>query len=265
MGGFRNNLSEYKCKVIQGRSKTSLPTAPNIGKVPGVHGHPRLCTSVLPKMLAARLIGRRFPIKHCRASFATAASATRLNSVSPQDLAHFATILPPSSVLSTLSPVSSPPHELDHFNTDWMGRFRGSSTTVLKPKTTQQVSEILRWCNERRIGVVPQGGNTGLVGGSVPVRDELILSLSNMNKVRDFDPVSGQYHSFSHTMNSVHEFSVAGILVADAGCILQSLTDYVAPHNHIMPIDLGAKGRYVESTQVICSRDHHCQRTVAAK
>lgn len=104
-----------------------------------------------------------------------------------------------------------------------MGRFRGSSTTVLKPKTTQQVSEILKWCNERRIGVVPQGGNTGLVGGSVPVKDELILSLSNLNKVREFDPVSG-------------------ILVADAGCILQNLTDYVAPHNHIMPIDLGAKG-----------------------
>ncbi|KAJ3567364.1 hypothetical protein NP233_g6408 [Leucocoprinus birnbaumii] len=104
-----------------------------------------------------------------------------------------------------------------------MGRFRGSSTTVLKPKTTKQVSEILKWCNERRIGVVPQGGNTGLVGGSVPVKDELVLSLSNMNQVREFDPVSG-------------------ILVADAGCILQTLTDYVAPHNHIMPIDLGAKG-----------------------
>lgn len=70
---------------------------------------------------------------------------------------------------------------------------------------------------------MPQGGNTGLVGGSVPVKDELILSLSNMNKVREFDPISG-------------------ILVADAGCILQSLTDYVTPHNHVMPIDLGAKG-----------------------
>jgi len=71
--------------------------------------------------------------------------------------------------------------------------------------------------------VVPQGGNTGLVGGSVPINDELVVSLSNLNQVRSFDPVSG-------------------ILVADAGCILQSLTDYVAPHNHIMPIDLGAKG-----------------------
>ncbi|KIK06841.1 hypothetical protein K443DRAFT_88466 [Laccaria amethystina LaAM-08-1] len=104
-----------------------------------------------------------------------------------------------------------------------MGRFRGRSTTVLKPKSTHQVSQIMKWCYDKRIGVVPQGGNTGLVGGSVPIKDEVVLSLSNMNNVRSFDPVSG-------------------ILVADAGCILQSLTDYVAPYNHIMPIDLGAKG-----------------------
>ena len=49
----------------------------------------------------------------------------------------------------------------------------------------------MKWCHERKIGVVPQGGNTGLVGGSVPIEDELILSLGNMSKVRSFDPVSG--------------------------------------------------------------------------
>ncbi|KAF9270373.1 FAD-binding domain-containing protein [Marasmius fiardii PR-910] len=104
-----------------------------------------------------------------------------------------------------------------------MRKYSGRATTVLKPRTTQQVSEILRWCNQREIAVVPQGGNTGLVGGSIPLNDEVVISMANMNNVRSFDPVSG-------------------ILVADAGCILQSLTDYVAPHNHIMPIDLGAKG-----------------------
>ncbi|KAG6836819.1 hypothetical protein H0H93_002841 [Arthromyces matolae] len=143
-------------------------------------------------------------------------------SLNHDDLAHFAKILPPSAILSTLNS-SSTSQDLEHYNSDWMGKYRGSSTTVLKPKTTEQVSEIVKWCNQRRIAIVPQGGNTGLVGGSVPLRDELIISLANMSKVRAFDPVSG-------------------ILVADAGCILQSLTDYVAPHNHIMPIDLGAKG-----------------------
>ena len=63
---------------------------------------------------------------------------------------------------------------------------------MLKPRTTEEVSKIVKYCNEKRIGIVPQGGNTGLVGGSVPVRDELVLNLSNLNKIRSFDPVSGK-------------------------------------------------------------------------
>ncbi|ESK98349.1 actin interacting protein 2 [Moniliophthora roreri MCA 2997] len=146
-----------------------------------------------------------------------------LSSVSSADVQHFLKILDPPSVISTLPPVNSSAEDVHPFNNDWMRKYSGNASTILKPKTTQQVSEILKWCNEKDIGVVPQGGNTGLVGGSVPIKDEVIISLSNMNKVRSFDPVSG-------------------ILVADAGCILQSLTDYVAPHHHIMPLDLGAKG-----------------------
>ncbi|KAI0307972.1 FAD-binding domain-containing protein [Multifurca ochricompacta] len=146
-----------------------------------------------------------------------------LNSVTSDDIAHFAQFLPQNSILSTLSPIPVAPSELEQYNTDWMGKYRGSSTTVLRPHTTDQISKIMKWCNQRRIGVVPQGGNTGLVGGSVPTSNELILSLNNMSKVRSFDPVSGA-------------------LVADAGCILEALTEYITPHNHIMPLDLGAKG-----------------------
>ncbi|EJD04189.1 FAD-binding domain-containing protein [Fomitiporia mediterranea MF3/22] len=104
-----------------------------------------------------------------------------------------------------------------------MGKYKGKATTVLKPKTTEEISAILKWCWDKRIGVVPQGGNTGLVGGSVPVGDEIIINLGNMSKVRSFDPVTG-------------------ILVADAGCILEALSEHIAPHNHVMPLDLGAKG-----------------------
>ncbi len=118
-------------------------------------------------------------------------SRASLNAVSEQDLAHFSTILEPSSILSTLPPVASPAAELDPFNQDWMGKYRGNASTVLKPKTTQQVSEIVKWCYEKRIGIVPQGGNTGLVGGSVPIKDEVVLSLANMTQVRSFDPISG--------------------------------------------------------------------------
>src|SRR6266702_1720314 len=122
-----------------------------------------------------------------------------LNPVTPDDIAHFAQFLPRHAILSTLSPVSVAPAEIESYNSDWMGKYRGRSTTVLRPHTTEQVSKILKWCHERRIGVVPQGGNTGLVGGSVPIEDELILSLGNMSKVRSFDPVSGAHaHTPTH-------------------------------------------------------------------
>jgi FAD/FMN-containing dehydrogenase len=117
----------------------------------------------------------------------------RLNAVDHQDVAHFTRVLSPNAVLSTLPPTSLAQDDLAPYNNDWMGKYTGRATTVLKPKTTQEVSEILKWCWHRRIGVVPQGGNTGLVGGGVPLQDELVVNLSNMRKVRSFDPISGYY------------------------------------------------------------------------
>lgn len=72
---------------------------------------------------------------------------------------------------------------------DWMGKYEGQSKLLLRPKTTQQVQEIMSYCNLKKLAVVPQGGNTGLVGGSVPVFDEVILNMSNMNQVISFDEV----------------------------------------------------------------------------
>ena len=69
--------------------------------------------------------------------------------------------------------------------------FAGNSTVVLRPRTTDEVSGILRLCNERRLAVVPQGGNTGLVGGSVPVFDEVVISTQLMNNIISLDEVSG--------------------------------------------------------------------------
>lgn len=73
-----------------------------------------------------------------------------------------------------------------------MGKFVGKSTLALKPSTTDEVSQILAYCSLRRLAVVPQGGNTGLVGGSVPVFDEIVLNLSNMNRIISFDEVCEQ-------------------------------------------------------------------------
>ena len=72
--------------------------------------------------------------------------------------------------------------------------------------------------------MVPQAGNTGVVGGSVPIGDELILSIEGMNDVYSFDKVNG-------------------IVQCGAGCILQTLQEKVADWDHLLPIDLGAKGR----------------------
>jgi len=72
----------------------------------------------------------------------------------------------------------------------------GSGRLVLRPKTTADVSEIMRYCNSRRLAVVPQGGNTGLVGGSVPVFDEIVISMQLMNGVISFDKLAGVQSRF---------------------------------------------------------------------
>ncbi|WFD44125.1 (R)-2-hydroxyglutarate--pyruvate transhydrogenase [Malassezia psittaci] len=113
--------------------------------------------------------------------------------------------------------------DLDTYNKDWMGKYAGNSACVVRPKSTAEVSRIMQLCNTHGIAVVPQGGNTGLVGGSVPVHDEVVMNLGGMSQVRSFDPVSGT-------------------LVCDAGCILEVLDDYVAKQGYMMPLDLGAKG-----------------------
>lgn len=71
-----------------------------------------------------------------------------------------------------------------------MGKYQGSSKLALKPSSTDEVSQLLAYCSLRRLAVVPQSGNTGLVGGSVPVFDEIVMNLSNLNKIISFDEVS---------------------------------------------------------------------------
>ena len=82
---------------------------------------------------------------------------------------------------------------------------------------------MLKYCNDNLLAVVPQAGNSGLVGGSVPVFDEIVISTSRINNIRSFDEVSG-------------------ILIVDAGCILEVVDHYLAEKDHIFPLDLGAKG-----------------------
>ncbi|XP_027180078.1 D-2-hydroxyglutarate dehydrogenase, mitochondrial isoform X1 [Coffea eugenioides] len=138
------------------------------------------------------------------------------SSISPDDISYFKTILGERGVVQDAL-------ALDAANTDWMGKYRGSSKLLLQPKNTEEVSQILKYCNSRRLAVVPQGGNTGLVGGSVPVFDEVIINVGLMRNILSFDKVSG-------------------VLVCEAGCILENLISFLDDEGFIMPLDLGAKG-----------------------
>lgn len=119
--------------------------------------------------------------------------------------------------------VTTDPDECDTYNIDWIKMVRGNSRLVLKPKTTNEISNILKYCNDNKLAVCPQSGNTGLVGGSVPVFDEIIISMKLMNNIISIDELSGA-------------------LVCEAGCVLETLDNYLDKYNLMMPIDLGAKG-----------------------
>ncbi|XP_015115545.1 D-2-hydroxyglutarate dehydrogenase, mitochondrial [Diachasma alloeum] len=115
------------------------------------------------------------------------------------------------------------PEECEGYNIDWVKMVKGNSRLVLKPKTSKEVSEILKYCNLNRLAVCPQSGNTGLVGGSVPVFDEIILSMKLMNQIISTDELSGA-------------------LVCEAGCVLDVLDNHLDDYGLMMPLDLGAKG-----------------------
>ncbi|PNF27572.1 D-2-hydroxyglutarate dehydrogenase, mitochondrial, partial [Cryptotermes secundus] len=136
--------------------------------------------------------------------------------LSDKHVQHFKSILPKERVITDEDDIAA-------HNVDWLGMVRGASQIVLKPKTTEEVSAILKYCNAENLAVCPQGGNTGLVGGSVPVFDEVVISTSLMNNIISLDELSG-------------------VLVCQAGCILENLDSYLSERGLMMPLDLGAKG-----------------------
>jgi FAD/FMN-containing dehydrogenase len=75
---------------------------------------------------------------------------------------------------------------------DWTGRFHGATPAVVRPGTVDEVAAVLAACNAERTAVVPQGGNTGLVGGSVPLHGELVLDLRRLDAIGPVDPRTGQ-------------------------------------------------------------------------
>jgi FAD/FMN-containing dehydrogenase len=111
------------------------------------------------------------------------------------------------------------------FRQDWTGQYRAIPLAVVRPKTTQEVSEIVRLCRAQGVSIVPSGGRTGLCGGGVPVSDHssIILSLERMNAVRALD-VDGRS------------------MTVEAGVILQTAQDHARDHGLVFPLTFGAQG-----------------------
>jgi FAD/FMN-containing dehydrogenase len=111
------------------------------------------------------------------------------------------------------------------FLTDWRGRFTGRALAVLRPGSALEVAAIVKACMQWRVPIVPQGGKTGLVLGSVPdtTGRAVVLSLARLNSVREIDAGNRT-------------------ITVDAGCILQHIQQAAAAQNCLFPLSLAAEG-----------------------
>lgn len=111
---------------------------------------------------------------------------------------------------------------LASYETDWTGRFSGRALAAVRPRDTAQVAGVVRACAEANTPVCVQGGNTGLVGGSVPVDGSVLLSLTRLGAVDDVDVVSGQ-------------------VTVGAGVTLAQLQQHVRPLGYDFGVDFAAR------------------------
>jgi FAD/FMN-containing dehydrogenase len=115
--------------------------------------------------------------------------------------------------------------DLSAYEQDWRKRARGKALAVVRPANTAQVAAVVKACAQARVSIVPQGGNTGLVVGSVPDDSgaQLVLSLQRMNAVRHIDAANMT-------------------ITVDAGCILQKVQWAAEQAGFLFPLSLAAEG-----------------------
>jgi FAD/FMN-containing dehydrogenase len=113
--------------------------------------------------------------------------------------------------------------DVEPWLTDWRGKFHGDAQAILSPGSTEETAAIVRLAAEHRVPLVPQGGNTSMVGGATPPADgsALILSLRRMNRLRSIE---------------------SGMALAEAGMILADLHERAAETGQRFPLTLGARG-----------------------
>jgi len=115
------------------------------------------------------------------------------------------------------------PADTARYARDWIGKYVGTAPLVVRPRTTEEVAHALAACTELDVPVVPQAGNTGMVGGGVPRAGEVVLSVERLNAIEAFDEASAT-------------------VTVQAGVVLETLQGYLAERGYDMPVDLGGRG-----------------------
>ena len=120
--------------------------------------------------------------------------------------------------------------------TDWRGRYSGSALAVVRPGSTQEVADVVKWCGRHQVPIVPQGGNTSLCGAATPDDSghALVLSLGRLNSVREVD-----------TDNDT--------MVVEAGCILQTVQQTARDVDRLFPLSLAAEGSCTIGGNLACN------------
>jgi FAD/FMN-containing dehydrogenase len=137
---------------------------------------------------------------------------------------------PMNALLDSLRAIVGASHvltegDLSAWEKDWRKRSQGKALAVVRPASTQEVAAVVKACAAAGVSLVPQGGNTGLVCGSIPDESgrQVVVSLKRMNAVRAIDPANLT-------------------MTVEAGCILQSLQETAEQAGFLFPLSLGAEG-----------------------
>lgn len=138
---------------------------------------------------------------------------------------------PTESLLDALANLLGPkgysadPDTMAPWLTDWRGKYHGRAAAMLSPATTGEVAAAVRLCHDAGVALVPQGGNSGMVGGATPDAsgNQLLLSLRRMNRIRHID-------------------EAARLAVVEAGVVLQNFHEAALAHGLRFPLTLGGKG-----------------------